>query len=81
MEEEFQDFLKIPLRKEQISRILTSPEGQALIRMLQRDGGKGLREASESLRRGDASGARAALSPLLETPESVRLADQLQKKL
>ena len=81
MEEEFQDFSKIPLRKEQISRILTSPEGQALIRLLQQDGGKGLRQASESLRRGDASGVQAALSPLLENPESARLADQLREKL
>lgn len=78
---ENENFSKIPLSPEQVKQILNSPEGLALVRLLQRDGGKGLRSAAKALRSGDADGAKRALSPLLENTDGQDLADRLQKKL
>ena len=77
---ENQDFSKnsnIPLSPAQIRKLLSSPEGAALIRLLQKDGGKGIQTAAASLRRGDPEGAKAALAPLLEGTDGEALADRL----
>ena len=81
MEAENQNFSQIPLNQEQLRQIMTSPEGQALIRLLQRDGGKGLQAAAQSLQRGDTEAAKAALSPLLEQTDGANLAQRLREKL
>lgn len=65
----------------QVKRLLESPEGQTLLRLLQSDGGSGLRQAAESLRRGDAQGAQAALSPLLAGTQGEMLAQRLEEQL
>lgn len=78
---ENENFSKIPLSPGQIQQILTSPEGLALIQLLQRDGGKGIRSAAKAIRAGDADGAKKALSPLLQNTDGAELADQLQQKL
>ena len=66
---------------EQIKRALTSPEGQALLRILQSDGGAGLRAASAAIQGGDMEGAKAALSPLLQDTEAEALAQRLEAQL
>lgn len=66
---------------EQIRRLLSSPEGQALLRLLQADGGAGLRAASEAMRRGDPEGVKAALDPLLTGTEAGTLTRSLEGKL
>lgn len=81
MDAEKMNFSQIPISKDKIRQVFTSPEGQALIRLLQQDGGKGLRAAADSLRRGDAEGAKEALSPLLQNTNGADLAEQLGKKL
>ena len=63
-----------------LQRLLQSPEGAALIRLLRRDGGKGLASAAEAIRRGDTAAARQALSPLLDD-EAGRLVERLGEKL
>ena len=65
----------------QLRKLLTSPEGVALVRLLQQDGGAGLRAAAESLRRGDAEGAKAALSPLLQGTDGEQLASRIGEQL
>lgn len=66
---------------EQLRQIMDSPEGQALLRLLQADGGAGLRSASEALRQGDAAGVRAALLPLLAGTKAEELSRRLEAKL
>ena len=64
-----------------LKALLTGPEGQALIRLLQSDGGAGLQAAAEALRRGNVEGVKAAISPLLEGTEAERLTQSLEGKL
>ena len=66
---------------EQLRGLLTSPEGQALIRLLRADGGAGLRQAAAALRSGDEAGVREALTPLLAGTEAEALTRSLEGKL
>ena len=66
---------------EQVKRMLAGPEGQALLRLLQADGGAGLRAAAEALRRGDRAGMQAALNPLLAGTEAEALTRSMEEKL
>ncbi len=65
----------------QIQALLAGPEGQALLRLLQADGGAGLQAATAALRRGDTEGVKQALSPLLEGTEAEALTRNLEGKL
>ena len=75
------NFSEISLKPEQLRQIMASPEGQALIRLLQRDGGAGLQAAAKAIQTGDPGAARQALAPLLAGTEGEALAERLQKKL
>ncbi len=66
---------------EQIRQLLTSPEGQALIRLLQSDGGARLQTASKAIQQGNVEGFKEALTPLLAGTEAERLARSLEEKL
>ena len=66
---------------EQIRQWLRSEDGQTLLRILQADGGAGLRAASEALRGGDTEGAKAALTPLLAGKNAEALTRSLEEKL
>ena len=66
---------------EQIRQLLTSPEGQALIRLLQSDGGARLKIASKAIQQGNVEGLKEALTPLLAGTEAERLARSLEEKL
>lgn len=66
---------------EQLRRLLSSPEGQSLLRLLRADGGLGLRAAAEAMRQGNAEGVREALSPLLAGTEAEELTRRLEAKL
>ena len=66
---------------EQLRRLLTSSEGQALIRLLQADGGAGLKQAADALKAGNTEEAKAALAPLLAGTEAEALAQSLEGKL
>lgn len=65
---------------EKLRQMLASAEGQQLLAMLNRDGGKGLRQAAEEYRKGNLAGAQEALRPFAETPEAGKLLEQLSRK-
>ena len=65
----------------QLRGLFMSQEGQALIRLLQADGGAGLRQAAAALQSGDEAGVRAALTPLLAGTEAEALTRSLEGKL
>lgn len=65
----------------QIKQALTSPEGQALLKLLQADGGAGVQTASAALRSGDTAGAMAALSKLLAGTDAEDLARRMGEQL
>lgn len=65
----------------QLRRLLSGPEGQALLRLLQADGGAGLRAAAEAMREGNPDGVREALGPLLAGTEAEALTRKLEAEL
>lgn len=66
---------------EQVKRLLSGAEGQALMKLLQADGGAGLRAASAAIQSGDMAGAQAALSPLLAGTDAEELAKRMEEQL
>ena len=70
-----------PADPDQIKKLLASPEGQALIQLLQADGGAGIRAASAAIQSGDMEGAKAALSPLLAGTGAETLTQKLEEQL
>lgn len=61
--------------------ILHSDEAKMLYQLLQKDGGKGLAQATEALKKGEYTKAASILKPLLETPNSEMLMQELNRKL
>lgn len=61
---------------EQVKKILSSPEAQQLIALLNRDGGKNLQKAAEEFRKGNTAEAQEVLKPMMDTQE----ANELLKK-
>ena len=66
---------------EELRRILASAEGRALLRLLQADGGAGLKAAAEAMRQGNVEGVKSALTPLLAGTEAERLTRSLEERL
>ena len=66
---------------EQLRKLLSGPEGRALLQILQADGGAGLRAAAEAMKRGDTEGVKTALSPLLAGTEAEALTRRMEEKL
>lgn len=65
---------------EQLRRVLGSPEGAELIRLLQTGGSKALQRAAQAIRAGDTEAAKRILGPLLGK-KGENLADRLGEKL
>lgn len=63
-----------------IQKVLGSKEGKALLQLLNRDGGKLLRQAAESVKRGDMQRAQELLAPTMQSPEIASLIDQINRK-
>lgn len=63
-----------------VKKALTSPEGQKLLQLLNRDGGKRLREAAEALKNGRQEEAQAILSPVMESSEASQLIQKLNRE-
>lgn len=66
--------------QEDIKRVLGSGEGKALLALLNRDGGKLLRQAAEAVKQGDMQRARELLAPTMEQPEIAALVDKINGK-
>ena len=58
---------------QEISRVLGSPEGKQLLKLLQRDGGKALRAAAAAAAAGRTEEAKGILAPVMESAEAQAL--------
>lgn len=63
-----------------IKKILGSKEGQALLRILNRDGGVALRQVAAALKSGNTARAQELAKPLIQTQEAAALIDKINKK-
>ena len=64
--------------KSDLERMLRSPEAQALLARLQQLDQSALQNAVDKAFRGDASGAKEALSPLLADRQVQQLSEQMR---
>ena len=69
----------LPFNEKDIKRVLGSPEGQQILRLLNRDGGQALRQAADALRSGNTEEAKRVLSPIMESEEAAGLINKLNK--
>ncbi len=67
------------LDQHNIQKVLGSQEGRQLLALLNRDGGKALREAASAIQRGDQAAAAAVLEPVMNTPEAQALVQKLNE--
>ena len=70
-----------PLSQAQLQAILGSQEAQALIALLQADGGQKVQQAAAAAKAGDYAAVQNILKPMLEGGQGEALARRLQKKL
>lgn len=66
--------------EEDVKKALTSPEGQKLLRLLNQDGGKRLRQAADALKKGQQETAKEILAPVMETEEAARLVKKINRQ-
>lgn len=71
---------KLPFDAQDVRRVLGSPEGQKILKLLNQDGGKALRQAADALRSGKPEDAMKALSPIMDTDEAAALIDKINKR-
>ena len=71
---------QLPFDAQEVRRVLGSPEGQKILKLLNRDGGKALRQAADALRSGKPEEALRAISPIMETEEAGALIDKLNHR-
>lgn len=64
-----------------MEKLLGSPEGRELIRVLNQDGGKTLREAAGAMKAGDEQRMKDTVAPLLNSPQVRQLMAQLERSL
>lgn len=67
--------------KRDMQKIMSTQEGQKLIKLLSADGGKTLRQAGEALKRGDQSKAQETMAPMLQNPQVQQLIKALEKAM
>ena len=65
---------------EEVKKLLSSPEAQQLIALLNRDGGRGLQKAAEEFRKGNTAGAQEILKPMVDNPEANALLQKMNRK-
>ena len=65
---------------EQIKKVLSSPEAQQLIALLNKDGGQSLQKAAAEFRKGNTAGAQEVLRPLMDTQEAESLLEKISRK-
>lgn len=63
-----------------VRKVLGSKEGQALLRLLNKDGGTALRQAAEALKSGNAAKAQELVKPIMQTPEAAALVNKINQK-
>lgn len=65
----------------EMKKLLATPEGQKLLKLLSRDGGSALKRAGSALRQGDTDGVQKAMGPMVEDPEVQKLLSALGENL
>lgn len=63
-----------------IKKVLGSKEGQALLRLLNQDGGVALRQAANALKAGDTARAQEIVKPIMQSPDAAALIEKLNRK-
>lgn len=66
---------------EDFQKLMKTPEGKKLVKLLNQDGGKALKQAGTALQQGDETGARDTLTPLLEQREIKALLEKLNRTM
>ena len=62
-----------------IQKLLGSPEGRELIRLLNQDGGKTLQQAAGAMKAGDEQRMKDTVAPLLNNPQIRQLMASLER--
>ena len=68
------------ISKADIQKVFGSQEGQALIRLLSRDGGTKLKRAADALRQGKPEIAQELMRSEMESPDAAELIKKIQQK-
>ena len=63
-----------------IKKVLGSPEGQALLRLLNRDGGNMLKQAAAAVKAGDMEKAKRIVQPVMDSRDAADLIEKINKK-
>lgn len=63
-----------------VKRVLGTPEGQALLRLLNKDGGNALRQAAQAVKKGDMKAAQDWVRPIMESQDAAKLIEKINKK-
>lgn len=64
-----------------MAKLLASPEGRELIRLLNRDGGQTLQQAAKAMEAGDEQRMKDTMTPLLSSPQVRQLMLALERSL
>lgn len=65
---------------QQIQKLLSTAEGQKLLKLLSRDGGT-LQQAGSALKQGNTRQAQEIMAPLVQDPEIQKLLKSLEKTM
>ncbi len=66
---------------EDFQKLMKTPEGKQLVKLLSQDGGKALKHAGTALQQGNEAGAKETLAPLLEQGEVKDLLQKLNRAM
>ncbi len=67
--------------QQDMQKLVSSPEGQKLMKLLSGDGGKTIRAAAAALQQGDERKAQETIGPMLKSPEAQKLMAALEKAM
>lgn len=80
MDQKRPDDRQLPFTPGQLQSVLGTQEGKRLLQLLNRDGGKALRQAAAAARSGDYETAKRIMQPLVQTPEASALLEQIDRR-
>lgn len=66
------------MSEQQLWQILSSPQGQSLLRLLSRDGGTALQSAIQAAKNGNYALAQQLLAPMVQSEQAQQLLAQLR---
>ncbi len=72
---------KVLKDKQAVESLMRSQQAQQLMQLLQKNAGGGLKDAAQSAMNGDTARLASLVEGLMKDPQSVKLAEELNKKL